>query len=153
MRRGEVWWARLPGPAGSRPVVLLSRNEAYLVRDLVTIAPVTTRVRRIPTEVPLGPDAGLPKRCVANLDAITTMSGRAGCSAGAGSRPLRHPPGRRIGPREWFTSGRRWHEVAERGEEPVDPDAHHLAAVIRRAHEIGERVGLGGRGGGGGADR
>jgi mRNA interferase MazF len=77
VRRGEVWWARLPGPAGSRPVVLLSRNEAYLVRDLVTIAPVTTRVRRIPTEVPLGPDEGLPKRCVANLDAITTIPKRA----------------------------------------------------------------------------
>jgi len=46
---------------------------------------------------------------------------------------LRHPPGRRIGPREWFTSDWRWHAVAERGEEPADPDAHHLAAVIRRA--------------------
>jgi mRNA interferase MazF len=54
-------------------VVLLSRNEAYVVRDLVTIAPVTTRVRRIPTEVPLGPDEGLRKRCVVNLDAITTI--------------------------------------------------------------------------------
>ena len=73
MRRGEVWWALLPKPAGRRPVVLLSRNEAYVVRDLVTIAPVTTRVRRIPTEVPLGPDEGLPKRCVVNLDAITTI--------------------------------------------------------------------------------
>ena len=31
MRRGEVWWADLPAPAGRRPVVLLSRNEAYAV--------------------------------------------------------------------------------------------------------------------------
>jgi mRNA interferase MazF len=73
MRRGEVWWAELPAPAGTRPVVLISRNEAYAVRDLVTVAPVTTRVRRIPTEVVLGPGEGLPKRCVANVDVITTI--------------------------------------------------------------------------------
>lgn len=73
MRRGEVWWADLPAPAGRRPVVLLSRNEAYAVRDLVTVAPVTTRIRQIPTEVSLGPEEGLPKRCAVNLDTITTI--------------------------------------------------------------------------------
>ena len=76
MRRGEVWWAELPAPAGRRPVVLLSRNEAYAVRELVTVAPVTTRVRRIHTEVPLGPAEGLPKACVVNLDTITTIPRR-----------------------------------------------------------------------------
>lgn len=73
MRRGEVWWAELPQPAGRRPVVLLSRDEAYEIRELVTIAPLTTRVRNIPVEVGLGPEDGLPKRCVANLDTITTV--------------------------------------------------------------------------------
>lgn len=73
MRRGDVWWAELPAPAGKRPVVLLSRNEAYAVRALVTVAPVTTRARHIPTEVPLGPEEGLSKRCVANLDVVTTV--------------------------------------------------------------------------------
>jgi mRNA interferase MazF len=77
MRRGEVWWAELPAPAGRRPVVLLSRNEAYSVRELVTVAPVTTRVRGIPTEVPLGTEDGLPKACVANLDTLTTIPRRA----------------------------------------------------------------------------
>jgi mRNA interferase MazF len=76
MRRGEVWWADLPAPAGRRPVVLLSRNEAYAVRELVTVAPVTTRIRQIPTEVPLGPAEGLPKACVVNLDTITTIPRR-----------------------------------------------------------------------------
>ncbi len=76
MRRGEVWWADLPAPAGRRPVVLLSRNEAYAVRELVTVAPVTTRIRRIPTEVPVGPAEGLPKACVVNLDTITTIPRR-----------------------------------------------------------------------------
>lgn len=77
MPRGEVWWAELPVPAGRRPVVLLSRNEAYAVRELVTVAPVTTRIRQIPTEVGLGPAEGLSKACVANLDTITTIPKRA----------------------------------------------------------------------------
>lgn len=74
MRRCEVWWADLGLPAGRRPVVLLSRDEAYAVRSLVTVAPVTTRIRRIPVEVVLGPEDGLPKRCVANLDSIVTIA-------------------------------------------------------------------------------
>ena len=73
MRRGEIWWAELPAPAGRRPVLLLSRNEAYVVRQLVTVAPITTRIRRIPTEVLLGAEDGLPKPCVVNLDTITTI--------------------------------------------------------------------------------
>ncbi len=73
MRRGEIWWAELPRPIGRRPVVLLSRNEAYAVRNAVTIAEVTTTIRGIPVEVTLGPEDGLPKTCVANLDTIATI--------------------------------------------------------------------------------
>ena len=73
MRRGEVWWASLPAPVGRRPVLLLSRNEAYQVRSLVTVAPVTTRVRQIPVEVLLGPADGLPRECVVNLDSLVTI--------------------------------------------------------------------------------
>lgn len=77
MRRGEIWWAELPAPVGRRPVVLLSRNEAYAVRELVIVAPITSRIRRIPTEVALGRADGLPRRCVANLDTVTTIPKRA----------------------------------------------------------------------------
>ena len=73
MRRGEVWWARLPKPAGRRPVVLVSRDEAYSVRALVTVVPVTTRVRDIPVELKLGRAEGLPRACVANADTVTTI--------------------------------------------------------------------------------
>ncbi len=76
MRRGEIWWAELKDPAGRRPVLLLSRNEAYAVRELVIVAPVTTRMRHIPSEVPLGPGDGLPRPCVVNLDTITTIAKR-----------------------------------------------------------------------------
>jgi mRNA interferase MazF len=73
MKRGEVWWAELESPAGRRPVVLLSRDEAYAVRSLVIVAPVTTRIRHIPSEVLLGTNDGMPRDCVANLDTITTI--------------------------------------------------------------------------------
>ena len=74
MKRGEVWWADLGPPAGRRPVVLLSRDEAYAARALVIVAPVTTRIRNIPVEVMHGPTDGLPRTCAANLDTITTIA-------------------------------------------------------------------------------
>ena len=73
MKKGEVWWADLPAPIGRRPVVLLSRDEAYAVRNAVTVAEVTRTIRGIPVEVPLSPSDGLPKKCVANLDTIITI--------------------------------------------------------------------------------
>jgi len=73
MKRGEVWWAELEPPAGRRPVVLLSRDEAYSVRSLVIVSPVTTRIRGISSEMPLGVADGMPQDCVANLDTITTI--------------------------------------------------------------------------------
>ena len=73
MTRGEVWWARLPKPVGRRPVLLLSRASAYAVRSAVTVAPLTQTIRDIPVEVPLGPEDGLPRRCVVNLDDVATI--------------------------------------------------------------------------------
>ena len=74
MKRGEIWWAELEPPAGRRPVLLLSREDAYSVRELITVAPVTTRIRHIPSELPLSTEDGLPKPCVVNLDTITTIA-------------------------------------------------------------------------------
>ena len=73
MRRGEVWWGNLDAPLGRRPVVLVSRDAAYPVRTMVTIAPITTHVRGIAVEVPLGREDGLPRACAVNLDSIMTV--------------------------------------------------------------------------------
>jgi mRNA interferase MazF len=73
MRKGEVWWVHFPSPAGRRPAVLVSRDEAYQVRSAVTVIPLTRTIRGIPTEVGLGPKDGVPKTCVANADAQTTV--------------------------------------------------------------------------------
>jgi mRNA interferase MazF len=56
--------------------VLLSRNAAYRVRELVTVAPVRTRVRGIASEVSVGRNEGLPKPGAANLDSMTTIPKR-----------------------------------------------------------------------------
>lgn len=71
MKRGEIWWAEVDK---RRPVVLLSRNEAYGVRANVTVAPITTTVRGFAVEVVVGKKEGLPKRGVVNCDSIVTIS-------------------------------------------------------------------------------
>lgn len=55
-------------------MVLLSRNEAYRIRTLVTVAPVTRTIRHLPVEVLLDAADGMPARCVVNLDDILTIS-------------------------------------------------------------------------------
>ena len=73
MQRGEVWWARLPEPVGRRPVLLLSRNAVYAVRASITVAPITTRIRNIPVEVPLDSSDGMPRPCAVNVDDVVTI--------------------------------------------------------------------------------
>jgi mRNA interferase MazF len=65
---------RLPLPVGRRPVVLVSRESAYAVKTKLTVAEVSTTVRGIPSEVPLGPGDGLPRPCAANTDNLVTIS-------------------------------------------------------------------------------
>ena len=74
MNRGKVWWVDLDPPIGSRPVVLVSREGAYLTRQQVIVAPVSTRIRRIAAEVPLGLEDGLPRPSVVNLDTLYTIN-------------------------------------------------------------------------------
>jgi len=74
VKQYEVWWANLPPPAGRRPVLLLSRDAAYAYLNKFLAVEVTSTIRRIAVEVPLGPTEGLPKRCVANCDNIRTIS-------------------------------------------------------------------------------
>lgn len=73
MQRGEVWWARLPQPAGRRPVVLVSRNQAIQIRQAVTVASVTSTIRNLPVEIQVGPEDGVPRKSVVNVDVLNTI--------------------------------------------------------------------------------
>lgn len=74
MRRGEVRWYRFPAPDKRRPVVVLTRDPAIGFLNEVVIAPVTSRIRGIPSEVPLGRGDGMPHPCAVNLDHLYTVS-------------------------------------------------------------------------------
>ncbi len=83
MNQYELWWADLPAPIGRRPVLLLSRNQAYRILKRVTVAEITTTIRNIPVEIELGPDEGLKRTSVANVDnlhalAISRLSSKIG---------------------------------------------------------------------------
>jgi mRNA interferase MazF len=70
VRQYEVRWANLPEPIGRRPVLLLTRTSAYEYLAKVIVAEITSTVRGIPQEVPLGRREGLDRPSVANLDNI-----------------------------------------------------------------------------------
>jgi mRNA interferase MazF len=74
MNRGDVRWYTFEAPDKRRPVLILTRNSALSFLTGVTIAPITSTVRDIPTEVFLTPeDDGVPSPCAANLDNVQTV--------------------------------------------------------------------------------
>ena len=73
MRQLEIWWAELPEPVGRRPVLLIGRTAAFAYLTHPLVVEVTTTIRGIPQEVSLGKREGLPRPCVANLDALRTV--------------------------------------------------------------------------------
>jgi mRNA interferase MazF len=74
LKQFEIWWADLPKPAGRRPVLLLTRDDAYGYLNKFIVAEITTTIRNIPVEVPLGKRDGLPAPCVANCDNLRTVN-------------------------------------------------------------------------------
>ena len=74
MRRGEVRWYRFAAPDKRRPVVILTRDSILDTLGEVTIAPVTSTIRDIPSEVVLTAHEGMPRDCAANLDHVQTVS-------------------------------------------------------------------------------
>jgi mRNA interferase MazF len=73
MIRGEIRWYKFRSPDKKRPVVILSRNSILEYLGEVTIAPITSTVRDIPSEFLLSKHDGMPKDCAINLDHIQTV--------------------------------------------------------------------------------
>jgi mRNA interferase MazF len=72
-RRGEVWFADVPGDK-RRPVLVLSRDPMGRMLRSVICAPITSNIRGLTTEVPLGREAGLAHNSAANLDNVFLLS-------------------------------------------------------------------------------
>ncbi len=66
--------ANLPKPARKRPVLLLSRDDAYSYLNKFIVAEITTTIRKIPVEVALSKRDGLSKPCVVNCDNLRTVA-------------------------------------------------------------------------------
>ncbi len=73
MKQGEVRWYTFKAPDKRRPVLILTRSSAIGFLSALTIAPITTTIRDIPSEVVLTPEDGLLTHCAANLDNIQTV--------------------------------------------------------------------------------
>ena len=71
--RGEVWWSE-DEHLGRRPVLILSRSAVLPVLARPLVAPLTTRVRGLPTEVTLDADDGVPAPCVVSLDNLQPLA-------------------------------------------------------------------------------
>jgi mRNA interferase MazF len=74
MKRGEVRWYKFKHPDKKRPVVILTRNSILEYLGEVTIAPVTSTIRDIPSEVLLSRLDGMHNDCAINCDHIQTVS-------------------------------------------------------------------------------
>jgi mRNA interferase MazF len=72
--RGEVWWCEL-AEIGRRPVVVLSRDAAIPRLRRTVVAPCTTTIRGLPSEVELEPGSDpVGRRCAVNLDSVESVS-------------------------------------------------------------------------------
>ena len=73
MRRGEIRWYRSQQPDKKRPVLILTRESALDFLGEVTVAPITSTQRNIPSEVVLTRADGVPRKCAVNLDHLQTV--------------------------------------------------------------------------------
>ncbi|HDM77455.1 MAG TPA: type II toxin-antitoxin system PemK/MazF family toxin [Deltaproteobacteria bacterium] len=76
MKHGEVRWYKFPQPDKKRPVLILTRDSVLQYLGEVTVAPITSTIRDIPTEVFLSKDDGMPRDCAVNCDHLQTVSKR-----------------------------------------------------------------------------
>jgi mRNA interferase MazF len=72
--RGEIRLYAFPAPDKPRPVLVLTRSSAIGYLSWITVAPITSTIRGVPSEVVVGPDDGLKPPCVINLHNVVTVS-------------------------------------------------------------------------------
>jgi mRNA interferase MazF len=65
--QGEIWWAETEEQK-RRPVLVVTRSHVVPVLNAILVAPITTRIRHVSTELPLGEETGLLRPSVASFD-------------------------------------------------------------------------------------
>ena len=84
VERGDVRLFAFPAPDTPRPVLVLTRDSAIDYLSRITVAPITSTIRGVPSEVILGPDDGMQQPCAINLYNVVTVAkqglGRRLCS-------------------------------------------------------------------------
>jgi mRNA interferase MazF len=73
VERGEVRLCRLPTPDKQRPVLVLTRDSALGYLSRATVAPITSTIRGVPSEVALGIEDGMRQSCAVNLHNLITV--------------------------------------------------------------------------------
>ena len=73
VNRGEIWQFEFDRPNKRRPVLVLTRQEILGHLHSVTVAPITTTIRGIPSEVVIGSESGLQTTSAINLDNVATV--------------------------------------------------------------------------------
>jgi mRNA interferase MazF len=74
MKHGEIRWYKFQPLDKKQPLLILTRDSVLEYLGEVTIAPITTMVRNIPSEVFLSTDDGMPRDCAVNCDHLQTVS-------------------------------------------------------------------------------
>ena len=74
MKQGEIRWYKFKAPDKKRPVLILTRTSILEYLGEVTIAPITSTIRDIPSEVFLSQHDGMASDCAINFDHIQTVS-------------------------------------------------------------------------------
>ncbi len=74
MRRGEIRWYKFKATDKKRPILILTRDSILEYLGEVTVAPITSTIRDVPSEVFLSKLDGMPRDCAINFDHIQTVS-------------------------------------------------------------------------------
>lgn len=74
MKHGEIRWYKFAHPDKKRPVLILTRDSVLEYLGEATVAPITSTVRGIPSEVFLSQADGMPRDCAINCDHLQTVS-------------------------------------------------------------------------------
>jgi len=74
MKHGEIRWYKFVKPDKKRPVLILTRDSILQYLGEITVAPITSTIRDIPSEVFLSKVDGMSRDCVVNCDHLQTVS-------------------------------------------------------------------------------